>query len=80
MPVEIEPNQYLITITLDNGLKTKDYFISITVLELQAPYFLEQDWENIKTIQIIQGNSKDLTIPEAKDHQGYSVTMSLSAR
>ena len=44
LPIEIVPNIYLIIISLDNGLITRDYSLKINILELQPPFFDELDW------------------------------------
>ena len=44
LPLQIEPKLYPVTLTLDNGLITKNYILSVIVLELKAPYFIEEEW------------------------------------
>ena len=41
LPVQTEPMLYEITVTLNNGLATRDYTLKINVLKLYAPYFEE---------------------------------------
>ena len=43
LSLEIEPKLYPVTLTLDNGLITKNYILNVTVLELKAPYFIQEE-------------------------------------